>query len=138
MLDAVLGELSEDNDNELVGRFTVGDDSVRLTIFLEGATPEQVLPAARELKATLPQTLERVRQELIKAFLPLVNGGYLEDGQAPLGEAEFVSRARLEGVELDSESNARFHFHDDDMLWGHWMTVEVGVDRASWRAHMWG
>lgn len=37
-------------------------------------------------KTALPQTLERAKKELIEAFLPLVNGGYLDDGQAPLSE----------------------------------------------------
>jgi len=137
MFDAVLGELAERGD-ELIGRLPVGAGSVEFTISLDGAPPEQVLPVARELKTSLPQTLKRAKQELIKAFLPVVNGGYLDDGQAPLSEAEFESRARLEGIELDSESNVSFNFHDDDMLWGHWMTVECRADRTSWSADMWG
>ncbi len=134
MKDDVLGLLAEQED-ELLGSLPDGDRVIELRIRLEGAPPVDVLPFARDLKQKLPATLQQARRELL-ALLPTVNGGYREPGEEPLSAEEFLSRASLELVEVGSEGDISFTFGDDDMLWGHWMTVTR--NREKWDCSFWG
>lgn len=150
MLDTVLGVLVERED-ELIGRLVVDGKAVELQILLDGAAPAEVLPAAYELKGRVSAMAEDARDELLRAFLPLVNGEYRESGQGPLAAEEFMARARLAGITLEIDalpiggalrldgqgSRVIFHYEDDDMLWGHGMTIELRHG-SEWRAEMWG
>lgn len=133
-MDAVLGPLAEGQD-ELIGSLREGDRTVELRIRLEGAPAEEVLPAARELKQLIEANLRQARRELL-SLLPTVNGGYREPGEGPLDAEEFLRRARLDLVEVGPEGDVRFTFADDDMLWGHWMTVTH--QRGAWTCDFWG
>jgi hypothetical protein len=47
-------------------------------------------------------------------------------------------RAKLTGISTDAEGNVSFHFDDDDMLWGHYITVDCSLDGTGWDVHMSG
>jgi hypothetical protein len=151
MRDVALDELARSGD-QLTGRVRVEGRPVELTVFLGGAPPEELLPATRELGRRLPELTARARQELVREFLPAVNGGYLGDGEPPLDETGFLSRAALHCIELEIDapppegspltldtegSRVAFQFHDGGMLWGHWMIVEVWHG-TEWSTDTWG
>jgi hypothetical protein len=136
MQDEILGQLVESEGN-LCGSFvTANGETVELTILLDGQAPDAALASARALMLTFPETIKRVRSALVEAFLSMVNGDYL-DGLAPLDESEFLRRATLAELSIYPEGTADFTFHDDDMLWGHWMTVTRDT-KDGLRASMWG
>jgi hypothetical protein len=51
---------------------------------------------------------------------------------------DFLSRATLSGLSTDADGNVSFHFDDDDMLWGHYITVNCVLDATSWDVQMSG
>ena len=137
MHDPILGDVTERED-ELSCSVLVSGEQIQLLVRLEGATPQEGLTTARSLLSALPQLLPRAWEELVAAFLPLVNGGYLDEGEAPLGREDFLGRAALSGVSTDADGNVSFHFSDGDMLWGHWMTVHCTLDGSAWHSEMSG
>jgi hypothetical protein len=135
MRDEILGPLVE-TEGVWSGTVVADGETIELKILLDGATPDEALASARALVRAFPETIKAVRKALVDAFLSMVNGAY-RDGQPPLDEAEFLRRAKLVEVSVDSKATADFTFHDDDMLWGHWMTVTKDVnDRLD--ARLWG
>lgn len=137
MLDSVLGEIHL-HDDEITCSLHADGGAIELKIRLGGAPSERGIQAARRLKETLPSKLHRARDALVRAFLPMVNEGYLGEDEAPLTSDAFLRRAVLAGVEIDAHGNISFHFNDDDMLWGHWMTVCTNLEETSWESSMWG
>lgn len=137
MRDPMLGELTESEDG-LSCSILVNGQQIELLVLSEGATPQEALTAARRVASVLPELLPRAWEELVAAFLPLVNGGYLSPGEAPLTGEDFRRRASLSEVSSDLAGNISFHFSDGDMLWGHWMTVDCPADGGAWRSAMSG
>lgn len=150
MRDVAL-DLARSGD-QLIGRLRIDGRPVELTVFLDGAAPEELLPATRELGRRLPELAARARQELVREFLPEVNDDFVDGGDAPLDEAGFLSRASLQAIELEIDappeegapltldtegSRVAFQFHDGGMLWGHWMIVEVWHG-CEWCTDTWG
>ncbi|MGC4086397.1 MAG: DUF2262 domain-containing protein [Polyangiaceae bacterium] len=103
-----------------------------------GATQQQGLSAAHEFASTLPALVARAWQEAVGACLPLINSGYLQPGEPPLTRHDFMRRATLSSISIDADGDASFHFDDDDMLWGHHISVHCARDRASWDVQMSG
>jgi hypothetical protein len=133
MFDEDLGELSEQGDG-LSCSFTHGDQVVTVTILLEGALPEEVIPPARELKRSFDTLIERAWQLLVDEVLPIINKGYRGDGELPVADQEFRRVVRFAGATVGSEGDYTFHFHDGDLLWGHWINADLsssGVWRSS-------
>jgi len=123
MLDPDLGDVVEHGD-ELTCTVSVNEASVELTIRLEGAPLEDGLAMGRRLVPALAAKLDQAREVLVASFLSMVNDGYRNGGAPLVTRSEFLRRATISGVEMDTEGSVSFHCNDDDMLWGHWMTVE--------------
>jgi hypothetical protein len=134
---AELGEWVE-GDDELTFALVFDGETVELCVRLDGASVEAGLDVARRVTLGFAESLQRARQQLDEELRGLVNGGYLAEGQAPITKEEFLRRATLTGVTADADGNLWFDFDDDDMLWGHNMSVTHSADSGAWAARMWG
>ena len=117
--------------------FVADGDTVEMDLLLDGSRLEEVLSHARTLKLSFPDVMQRARQELAAAFLAVANDGYRDPGDAPMTSREFLRRSRKAAVHVtvNSEGHVTFTFGDDDMLWGHWMTVSRKPD-GGWDVSM--
>ncbi len=135
-----LGRIRHTHDEHLGGlllfTLSVAQKPVEVTVMLEGAEVDEVLPSARALAEELDTLTPRVNEELL-GFLTMINEGYLEEGQDAVTKEQFFRRAELAGITLGSEGDLTFAFSDDNMLWGHWMNVYRNPD-GSWDASISG
>lgn len=51
------------------------------------------------------------------------NDSWLEEGEDPLNAEEFMERLILTKVEVDHDGSVIFWYEDDDMFWGHYVSV---------------
>jgi hypothetical protein len=137
MEDPILGEVTVRAD-EFSCHVQADGQPIELVVFLCGAPQDQGFSIARKLASALPELVPRAWQEAADGCLPLINGGYLHPGETPLTREDFIRRATLSGLSIDTDANISFHFHDDDMLWGHYITVHCTLDAASWDVQMSG
>ena len=56
------------------------------------------------------------------------NAGYLEEGEAPVTEDAFLSKAGKPLVTIDLAGEISMTFGHEDLLWGHWMGVSIHPD----------
>jgi hypothetical protein len=137
MLDPILGEI-ELREDDFSCTVPVDGASVELLVSLDGALLEQALSTARALVVALPSLVARAWDEAAAGCLPLINRGYLQPGEPPLTQADFRRRATLSAISTDADGNVSFDFNDDDMLWGHYVTVNHLLGGAAWDVRMSG
>lgn len=138
--DSVLGKLRWDEsrqslDGEL--RTPAGPVELSLEVVDESSLADQ-LTRARSLVSHLPGAMERARRFAADRLVGLKNDGYLEQGEAPLSQEEFATRLGLPRVELMLDGPCHFVFGDDEMLWGHFISVASDDDGTPRNAEMWG
>jgi hypothetical protein len=56
-------------------------------------------------------------------LLPLKNDTWLEEGESPLTEDEFLSRMILESISVYNDGRFEFWHNDGDLFWGHAIQV---------------
>ena len=140
VVDPVLGQLRWDErrkflDGEL--QTPAGPVKLGFEVVDESSLAEQ-LTRARTLVTHLPGAMERARHFAAERLVGLKNDGYLEEDEAPLSQEEFAARLGLPRVELLLDGPCDFTFGDDEMLWGHFITVESEDDGTPRHAEMWG
>jgi hypothetical protein len=56
-------------------------------------------------------------------LLPLKNDTWLQKGESPLTEADFLKRMRLQSIWFGEDGSFEFWHNDGDLFWGH--SIEV-------------
>ena len=135
MRDDVLGELTEIQDESLLegyrARIGSADGELELTILLNDSPLAEVLPFAYELAEAIDTHLEVAKRRLVAEFLPLHNSGYLEDGTQPLSQREFLRLAGRPEVSVDIDGEISLTFGHEELLWGHWLSVDISPDSTA-------
>ena len=128
----------EARDDEI--EFSIASEGgiIELVVHLEGASIDDARSTARAIADRINELLMRARAELVTAFLPVVNGGYLQEGDPPVTAHSFLERAVLSGLGSDCDGNLSFYFDDDDMLWGHQMILSADLASDDWSSTTWG
>lgn len=140
IVDSQLGRLRWDEGRKsLEGDLRTGNREVALGIeVLDDESLREQLARARKVVAGIAQHIERAQRHAAQRMVGVKNGGYLERGEPPLSEDEFAQRLQFERLELLLEGPCHFVFGDDQMLWGHYISVESDDDGTPTRAEMWG
>ncbi|WP_411347456.1 DUF2262 domain-containing protein [Paenibacillus sp. WLX2291] len=99
----------------------------------EGDFIQQQLQMAYRFLDEAAQWDERIRAFAAKELTTLKNNSWLEEDEQPLTEAEFAKRLQLEDITITPEGYS-FWFHDNDLFWGHVVSVdgtpEQGLQQA--------
>jgi len=66
---------------------------------------------------------ERIQAFAARELLELKNESWLEEGEAPVPEAEFRGRMRLESVTVYPDGDFTFLHDDGELFWGHGIQV---------------
>lgn len=67
---------------------------------------------------------ERIQAFAVRELLELKNESWLDEDEAPVTEAEFRERMRLESVTVHPDGGFTFWHEDGDLFWGH--SIQVG------------
>jgi hypothetical protein len=60
-------------------------------------------------------------------LLEVKNGSWLNEGELPMSEAQFMRKMKLESITVEEDGSFDFWFEDGDIFWGH--SIEVRGDQ---------
>lgn len=132
--DKIIGNLAYDRKSKAYSGI-VDWCSCSVTINLECPVPEdyeQVLGLARLLMEDQKAWNSRVHERMLEELLDLAND-WLQEPDTTLPADEFLSRVRLDSIDLDGAGRVRFYYDDGDVFAGHF--IEVGgslVEGVKW------
>jgi hypothetical protein len=101
---------------------------IRLSLSPENtSTPSAVIARAEELWGQR-KILARPACEVAAAkLLEVKNGSWLNEGELPMSEAQFMRKMKLESITVEEDGSFDFWFEDGDIFWGH--SIEVRGDQ---------
>lgn len=113
-----------------------GDKSVRISLENEDREGiEEQLRTIRELVKEQQAWDLRLRKFAAAELLMLKNDTWLEEEEEEVSEEQFIQRMELQDITIGPEGGFVFWFGDDDMFWGHSITVSGtvmdGLDSAN-------
>ena len=71
-----------------------------------------------------------VRASMVAELLTVKNESWLEEGQAELSEADFLSAVRLTSVSVDAYGGFDFWYDDGDLFYGHSINVTGSLSQG--------
>jgi hypothetical protein len=94
----------------------------------ENSPPEDdLLKTALELWDNQKLWKQRIEDYVVQKLLPLKNGNWLDDDEAPLSPDEFKARMSPESITVYDEGDFRVFYEDGDLFGGHWIYVRGNI-----------
>jgi hypothetical protein len=97
-----------------------------LYIFARETADGRVSDEARRTFRTLAQFETECRRYAAAELLEIHNQEWAEGKE--ISESEFIERLIPDSVEIHESGYMEFHFHDDDLFWGHGVGVRIQPD----------
>jgi hypothetical protein len=128
--DAELGHMTLDRSLDIYeGNAQWGDRPIRL--ILSADVPEQpgvVLNAAKSFLRAQTRWDTLIREVAVSKLLPLKNDVWLEEGEEPVTSEAFLKRMAPNTLEIIEQGDWSLWFDDNDMFWGHAITIRGRTD----------
>lgn len=134
--DAMLGKFTLDRSVDWFERQAVWMGNQISLSFDNGSREEmgQACETARQLFANQADWDRRIRAYAAAQLLELKNDCWLDEDEPEFTDEDFISRLRLESLQVDPDGEFEFWFDDGDIFWGHSVhvcgTLEDGPNDA--------
>lgn len=116
----------ENDKNDFIAWMNIQDNKVKLTVCdFEEVQEEKATTLANKTFEWLLSNLEIAKQFAAKELVSLKNQAWLEENEAEITEALFISKIKLRSILVYSEGNFELYFDDDDIFWEHVIIVTV-------------
>ena len=131
-------------DSKTLGRFTLdrsvgwfegksrwGLRKIRLNLSPEDVSaPSGILTRAEELWAQRKTLVRQACEFAVATLLAVKNESWLNEGEEPMSEAQFMRKMKLESITVDEDGSFDFWFEDGDIFWGHSTEVRGDQERG--------
>lgn len=121
--DPRLGVLRR-NGSSLSGTFVLRDRTVELRIEL-GSVGASVARARTIVRGA--RRLSSAAKHYASKKLRRLKNSTWEDETTPVTDLQFRRRLTLTSIDIAPELEVTFWFHDGDLFWGHFVTVEMNA-----------
>jgi hypothetical protein len=101
------------------GKARWGDSEVEILLMNDGGAAQQALAAAHRLWDEMELVDPELQRRIVAELLPLKSESWLEENEAPLSDADFLSRIALEAVHVHGDGLTEFYYDDGDLFSGH-------------------
>jgi hypothetical protein len=99
----------------------------RAKVRLETAVPEDfyaLKPIARKLWDVEESLVGNIQRIVLTELLDLKNGDWLEEGEKPLSERQFLRRMTLSSITIRQDGSWQFWYDDGNLFQGHSICVK--------------
>lgn len=94
----------------------------------DGNTANQALNNLKELFKDIENWDKRVRTYAAQNLTELANQWLQDSDEEPITEESFASRIEISEIVVSPNGNLTLHYYDDDMFWGHIITIDANID----------
>lgn len=141
IVDEVFGELTLDKRFScLEGEMLWTDSSAEISIDVDiddKASWDTIINQVKEFCKDTVEVDKKLRVFAASALTELAND-WLEDENAVITEEEFAERITLGSITISDDGSYSFYFDDDDIFYGHCVTVYGDLENGLERAEMEG
>lgn len=103
-------------------------EAIRVTFPVEeGESIGDALDVAERLWLDQGPWKKRIDDFAVQELLELKNGTWLEEGESELTASEFISRMKLDSIQVFPDGQFEFWHNDGDLFWGHSIQVSGSV-----------
>jgi hypothetical protein len=96
----------------------------------DGCSCDASLRLARTLWEDQALWEQRVKDKVVEELLQIKNDHWLDEGQSPLAAETFRGNLSFESLTTKPDGTFEFWCNDNDMFWGHAITVEGTLERG--------
>ncbi|MDX1963583.1 MAG: DUF2262 domain-containing protein [Pirellulales bacterium] len=132
----LLGQLTfERGYNSFQAKLTLAEEPIRLRVDADGEAPDPAtLSIAEQFWKENADWDRRLREFAAARLIELKNDTWLQEGEKPLTEAEFIKKLIPNSIGFDPPDGFTIYYDDGDIFWGHAIeirgTLSIGPQSA--------